>query len=505
MVRSPKSAPARRAAVRPGRGSLLTAGAALATVVGALVVLPVTNASAATVLYVATTGKDTNAGSSAAPLKTVQAAVDKLPAIGGTILLKSGTYTGRVVLKDRAGIAIKEDVGATAVISGVGLDAPAGRSALIEIRNSSGIAVQGLDITGYRSASQDDQPMGILVIGGSTNVTIKGNRVHHLGNDNQTVYSEATWNNGNPTVDPFATNAHGIAVYGTSKTTPISGLVISDNEVDHLVLGASESVVVNGNVDGWQIVNNYVHDNNNIGIDAIGYEEQTFGKNDPLRFTDTNRARNGVIANNKVTDIVSLGNPAYYDWDDTAKKLVPCNCADGIYVDGGTAIAIQNNTVTRSDIGIEVASEHKKGKTNNISVTGNNVTASKYVGLAVGGYDATATGEAYDVSATGNTFKGNNTLNDGSPEILLQFKVHEFSFSGNTVTATNAAFPLLVQRVKASGTTAQNANVVLNGNNYGAPVTSAKAKFKWLGKGITGFDSWKATTGQDAGSTYSQR
>ncbi len=168
MVRSPKSAPARRAAVRPGRGSLLTAGAALATVVGALVVLPVTNASAATVLYVATTGKDTNAGSSAAPLKTVQAAVDKLPAIGGTILLKSGTYTGRVVLKDRAGIAIKEDVGATAVISGVGLDAPAGRSALIEIRNSSGIAVQGLDITGYRSASQDDQPMGILVIGGST-------------------------------------------------------------------------------------------------------------------------------------------------------------------------------------------------------------------------------------------------------------------------------------------------------------------------------------------------
>ena len=38
------------------------------------------------------------------------------------------------------------------------------------------------------------------------------------------------------------------------------------------MLGASESVVVNGNVKGWRIAGNHIHDNNNIGIDAIGYE-----------------------------------------------------------------------------------------------------------------------------------------------------------------------------------------------------------------------------------------
>jgi hypothetical protein len=79
-------------------------------------------------------------------------------------------------------------------------------------------------------------------------------------------------------------------------------------------------------------------------------------------------------------------------------------------------------------------------------VNGNNVTASKYVGLAIGGYDPRR-GEAFDIHVSNNTFRGNNTVNDGSPEILLQYKVHEMTFTDNVVTATNADYPLLVQRV----------------------------------------------------------
>jgi hypothetical protein len=172
--------------------------------------------------------------------------------------------------------------------------------------------VEGLTLTGYRTRSTDKVPQGILVTGAASDVRIAENHVHHLGNDN-------------PTRSSFDIGANGIAVYGRDEDRSIRGLKITDNEVDHLVLGASESVVVNGNVDGWEITGNHIH-NNNIGIDAIGYEETIGG---PARYTDVNRARNGTIAGKTITDIVSKGNPSY--WEDGGW----CNCADGIYIDGG--------------------------------------------------------------------------------------------------------------------------------------------------------------------------
>jgi hypothetical protein len=42
--------------------------------------------------------------------------------------------------------------------------------------------------------------------------------------------------------------------------------------VHHLKTGSSESLVVNGNVTNFRITHNVVHDNNNIGIDVIGFE-----------------------------------------------------------------------------------------------------------------------------------------------------------------------------------------------------------------------------------------
>src|SRR5687767_10246914 len=58
--------------------------------VGAAVTLP-SNATAATSLFVATTGNDSNAGTQAAPLRTVQKAVDRAQP-GDTIYLRGGTY-----------------------------------------------------------------------------------------------------------------------------------------------------------------------------------------------------------------------------------------------------------------------------------------------------------------------------------------------------------------------------------------------------------------------------
>ena len=141
--------------------------------------------------------------------------------------------------------------------------------------------------------------------------------------------------------------------------------------------GASESVVVNGNVNHWRITHNRIHDNNNIGIDAIGFEPTLSG---PARYTRANRARNGVIADNVIRNIISRGNPAYCEdggW---------CNCADGIYIDGGSGIRVERNRVIGNDIGIEVAAENARGSADHVVVADNFITRSGYVGIATGGY-----------------------------------------------------------------------------------------------------------------------
>lgn len=480
---------------RPVRWALFTSAAVLA--VGATALgLPATDsadavspsaaprgASAAqTVLYVSPTGSDRNPGTAQAPLRTPQLAVDR-SLRGGIVELTDGTYAKqRMLIVGATDLTVRAAPRATPVLDETGLTPMDGDGGVVEIRDGARITVSGLTITGYRTRSMAKVPIGIYVTGAAKNVTLSGNHVHHLGNDN-------------PTRGSFDINAHGIAVYGRNATSSISGLTVTDNEIDHLVLGASEAVVVNGNVDGWAVTGNNVHDNNNIGIDAIGYEDTIPGT---ARYTDANRARNGVIADNTVTNIISKGNPSYFE------DGVWCNCADGIYVDGGRSIRIENNTVTRADIGIEVAAENPKGRTNDVRVTGNTVTGSGYVGLAVGGYGPRR-GEAFEVTVRDNTFRGNNTLNDGSPEVLLQYKVHETTITGNSITATNRDNPVLVQRLKAAGTPAQNAGVRLDCNDYSVPGPTGDASFVWLGTPQVGLAAWRQASGQDAHSTVTRR
>ena len=91
-------------------------------------------------------------------------------------------------------------------------------------------------------------------------------------------------------------NGFGIAVYGTDAKTPITDLIIDGNEVHHLKTGSSESLVVNGNVTNFRITHNVVHDNNNIGIDVIGFERTA---PDPA----VDQARDGVVSGNLVYNI----------------------------------------------------------------------------------------------------------------------------------------------------------------------------------------------------------
>lgn len=141
-----------------------------------------------------------------------------------------------------------------------------------------------------------------------------GNRIHDMGtNADQRIGGG---------------NAHGIAVYGNSSTS-LEQLAITQNELYNLKLGASEAMAINGNVDGFRIAQNIVHDNNNIGIDIIGFEGIA-----PNPSQD--QARNGVIEENHVYNSSSFGNPAYGEDYSAA----------GIYVDGGKAVKLSTMTFT---------------------------------------------------------------------------------------------------------------------------------------------------------------
>lgn len=151
--------------------------------------------------------------------------------------------------------------------------------------------------------------MGIYVTGSSKAIRLQQNHIHHI---------QTNAKNG---------NAHGIAVYGTGAMKDIR---IQQNTVENLKLGASEAVVLNGNIDGFDISKNIVRRNDNIGIDVIGYEGVATNKK-------YDYVRNGTITANTVSNISSYGNPAY------GKNYA----AGGIYVDGAKMYVLQTTVFTR--------------------------------------------------------------------------------------------------------------------------------------------------------------
>ncbi|AGP35876.1 right-handed parallel beta-helix repeat-containing protein [Sorangium cellulosum] len=309
--------------------------------------------------------------------RTIQAGLDAAAA-GDTVLVKAGTYRENVSF-GRSGtaaagcITLQGETGA--ILDGTGRD-----GAGIEIASKSYIRVAGMTVQHFKGA---DTPIGISASGSSSFLEIRDNVVHHIESSE---------------------DAHGIAVYGTSAT-PMTDILIDGNEIRDCKLGSSESLVLNGNVTNFVVSRNEVHDNDNIGIDFIGFEG--------VGPSGSDQARNGVCVDNVVYNITSAQNPAY----DGERS------ADGIYVDGGRNIVIERNKVDNSDIGIEVASEHRGRTTSNITVRNNFVSRSYQGNIMVGGY-STSVGSAASIAVLNNTLVqatgGEIILQNNSDGVLIQ-------------------------------------------------------------------------------------
>lgn len=213
------------------------------------------------------------------------------------------------------------------------------------------VVVENLSLRGHT----DSEVYGIFVSGnGLNNIIIRNNNIHDFdGTD----------------------NAHGIAVYGTGAT-PITNVMIELNEVYNMRTGSSESIVVNGNVFRWAIHDNYVHDVNNIAIDAIGGEgtlPPAAGTNVP---NPNDAARGGFIEANVVERMSTRTNPAYGSEE---------SWAAAIYVDGARDILIKWNEVDATPWGYEVGAENCI-TTEDVTVIENKATNSFFGDFLAGGY-----------------------------------------------------------------------------------------------------------------------
>ncbi len=415
--------------------------------------------------YVATSGNDGGAGTQDAPWKTIQHAADTAVA-GDTVDVRGGVYNEHVKISSVGNpgdgyITFESYPGETAGVDGTGLNIPQGQWGLLKLENAAYVIVQGFEVRNYTTTSVNDVPIGIYVFGAGKNVQLINNSVHDITTTAKTTPSAC------------ASNAFGITVYGTKAPGAIDGLAVSGNQVFDNKTGCSETLSLDGNVTNFAVVSNIVHDDDNIAIGAIGFEKVS-----PQVKYD--QARNGEIRGNTVFNITSFGNPDYGSQ----------YASDGIYVDGGKDIVIEQNLIHNADLGIELASEHKGRVSSGVIARNNVIYSGNSAGISIGGY-ANGVGGTDGCTIVNNTLYGNDTKNTGSGEFQIQFHATNNVFENNILYAGSQA--LMVNDF----TTSTSAPAALDHNLYFSPKGTSKSLWVWQKKTYTGYSNYLRGSKQD--------
>jgi TolB protein len=258
-----------------------------------------------------------------------------------------------------------------------------------------------------------------------------------------------------------------ITVYGTSAT-PATNIVIRGNVVYNCEPATSEAIVLNGNIDGFEVASNLVHDVNNIGIDFIGGESG---------ISTNGVCRNGVCRGNHVFRARSSYEDGY---------------AAGIYVDGGRNIIVEQNCIHDCDVGLEVGAENAGVIVTGVVVRANLIFNNDKAGLAFGGYDPSR-GRVNQCHFYNNVCYKNDTLSMGNGELWVQW-------SASNIIANNI-FYCGSQGLLLNSPEGNLANQ-LDYNLWFSEAGALAAAFTWNGTEYTGFDGYRAGTGQDAHSLF---
>ncbi len=302
---------------------------------------------------------------------TIQAALNQAGP-GDTVSVDPGVYFEKIAFPSSGSpgqfITLQGAPGHTSVIDGTGVSGD--NMVLVESRDW--VKLVGFEI---RNNTKLRDGSGVRIIGSGSHIEIRDNRIH----------------------DMRGKNAMGITVYGTEPVS-ISALIIDGNELYDLDAAPSEGLALNGNVEQFEVTNNYVHDVNNIGIVFIGGERDIQ--------PDTSRvARDGVCRGNRV---------------ERARSVYGGGFAAAIYVDGGRDILIERNFTTESDIGLEIGAENGGIVCSGVVVRDNVIYRNDKAGIGFGGY-AARVGRVKNCAFRNNTVFHNDTLGTGFGELWIQY------------------------------------------------------------------------------------
>ena len=384
----------------------------------------------ATTYYVAPWGDDTNPGTSSQPWRTIQKSANTLQP-GDTVLVMDGVYYEKVTINVSGTpgnpIVFSAYPGQQPIIDGTGV---AGQH-MIYMSNKDYIVINGFEIRNNQGGS------GIFVENGGDYIQVLNNKIHNMAGP----------------------HGMGITVYAHGADS-VTHILISGNQIYNCEPATSEALVVNGNVFDFQILNNIVHDVNNIGIDAIG--EEVAGK----------VARRGLIKGNIVYNAHSSYGGGY---------------AAGIYIDGAQQVVVEQNIVYQSDLGIEVGCENAGYVAKQCTVRVNLIYNNDKSGLLFGGYDASVGRVKYCMFNNNVVFK-NQVVGDGDGEVLIQYASYN-TFVNNIIFAG----PQGIMLTSWGG----NHNNTLDYNCWKPSSEPHADLFVWNNSSYNTFTAYQSATGQD--------
>lgn len=415
--------------------------------------------------YVSTSGNDNNAGTLAAPWRTIQKAANTVQA-GDTVQVRAGTYNEVVTLKTSGNstqgyITFANYPGEAPIVDGTGLAVGAsGQTGLFSLEGTFNyIVIKGFEIRNYSSSSRGKVPVGIDFEGAGSNIEILNNHIHNI------VQTLSSCN---------AANALAVALYGTQAPASINNVTLWGNEIDHNTTGCSENVSFDGNVQYFVQANNLVHDGDNIGLDNIGFEGVSTN-------SAYDQARDGWVFQNTIYNISSTTNPVYHNQVG----------ADAYYCDGCTRIIVERNLIHDSDLS-EMASEHSGHTSSYVMFRNNIIYHSLYVGLSIGGYSKNVGGTDHCVIVNNSLWDDGTFGSSGLGEFQIQYHatnntVANNIFDGYTLTSKYLLYDF---------TSSEPSPAALDYNNY-YNTAGASSLFDWQGKSISGFPAYQSASAQD--------
>ena len=286
--------------------------------------------------------------------------------------------------------------------------------------NVSHIKIEGLEIAGI----SEKNVLGIAVCGGGqNNIIIRNNSIHDLKTNSTNIYDEDAGSNA-------------ILLLGETDKS-INNFLIYGNECYNNATGWCETISVSSNCENIYVIENYVHDNTNIGIDFYG--------------------------NAGYCDIPELDQPRYCVAALNKVEASVCEYADaaGLYVDGARDILLTNNYIKSSQYGIEIGAEElSEGfPVKNIIVKNNVMYKNMTCGLRVGGYDEKECGYVTSTKIYNNTIINSSSSVSG---VITISKVDGIEFVNNLVYSE-----INVSLVITDMSNAYSKNITFRNNYFG--------------------------------------